>query len=162
LAKFAKQQEQLADMKEQQQEQLAKLEAKQQEQLTVVKSQLTNVEKQLTNTEKQQMDLVAMMGTLLEHHGLQMPQAALAPSMAASQSRRPSNASAPAALTPSPAPPPASVMLEGASSVEAPAAEPPAAEPPNSAGRGMATNFGPSSQTLSDEAATADDDGSNS
>jgi len=136
--------------------------AKQQEQLTVVKSQLTNVEKQLTNTEKQQMDLVAMMGTLLEHHGLQMPQAALAPSMAASQSRRPSNASAPAALTPSPAPPPASVMLEGASSVEAPAAEPPAAEPPNSAGSGMATNFGPSSQTLSDEAATADDDGSNS
>jgi len=136
--------------------------AKQQEQLTVVKSQLTNVEKQLTNTEKQQMDLVAMMGTLLEYHGLQMPQAALAPSMAASQSRRPSNASAPAALTPSPAPPPASVMLEGASSVEAPAAEPPAAEPPNSAGSGMATNFGPSSQTLSDEAATADDDGSNS
>jgi len=162
LAKFAKQQEQLADMKEQQQEQLAKLEAKQQEQLTVVKSQLTNVEKQLTNTEKQQMDLVAMMGTLLEHHGLQMPQAALAPSMAASQSRRPSNSSAPAALTPSPAPPPASVMLEGASLADAHAAEPPAAEPPNSAGSGMATNVGPSSQTLSDEAATADDDGSNS
>jgi len=94
-------------------------------------------QEQLMDVKKQQMDLVAMLGTLLEHHGLQMPQAALAPSMAAS------------------------VMLEGTSSVEAPAAEPPAAEPPNSAGSGMATNVGPSSQTLSDEAATADDDGSN-
>jgi len=118
-------------------------------------------QEQLMDVKKQQMDLVAMLGTLLEHHGLQMPQAALAPSMAASQSRRPSNASAPAPLAPSPAPPPASAMLEGASSVEAPATEPPAAEPPNSAGSGMATNVGPSSQTLSDEAATADDDGSN-